>query len=240
MMVKHSHNSVIAMDSTFSTNKYGYQLYSLLVFDEQEVDVPIAWAISSRNKVEDVNEWLAEVYKRGKQCKEDWHVNTFMIDDASAEIEAIRLSFGCRVLLCLWHVRRAWLKNVYRYVSNKDVGTNMFHRLGEIMHVMSDNEDITTNLIRNFIEEFKDEKIFIDYFQKTWCHDERRIAMWAKKFRGFSHANQETNGSLESYHFQIKSCHLNDCSKKCTRRMDWLIHTLLQKVEPFYKNKIYL
>ncbi|GLJ18412.1 hypothetical protein SUGI_0326200 [Cryptomeria japonica] len=240
MMVKHSHNLVIAMDSTFSTNKYGYQLYSLLVFDEQEAGVPIAWAISSRNKVEDINEWLEEVYKRGKQCKEDCHVNTFMIDDASAEIEAIRLSFGCQVILCLWHVRRAWLKNVYRYVSNKDVGTNMFHRLGEIMHVMNDNEDITTNLIRNFIEEFKDEKKFIEYFQKTWCHDERRIAMWTKHFRGFSHANQETNASIESYHFQIKSRHLSDRSKKCTRRMDWLIHTLLHKVEPFYKNKRYL
>ncbi|GLJ25216.1 hypothetical protein SUGI_0482450 [Cryptomeria japonica] len=90
MMVKHSHNSIIAMDSTFSTNKYGYELYTLLVFDEQEAGIPIAWAISSRNKVEDINEWLTEVYKRGKQSKEDWHVNAFMTDDASAEIEAIR------------------------------------------------------------------------------------------------------------------------------------------------------
>ena len=60
----------------------------MLVFDEQEV--PIAWAISSRNKVDDIHGWLAEFYKRGKQCKEDWQVNAFMTDDASAEIEAIR------------------------------------------------------------------------------------------------------------------------------------------------------
>ncbi|XP_059076493.1 uncharacterized protein LOC131875825 [Cryptomeria japonica] len=91
-----------------------YELYTLLVFDEQEAGIPIAWAISSRNKVEDINEWLTEVYKRGKQSKEDWHVNAFMTDDASAEIEAIRSSFNCRILLCIWHVRRAWLKNVYR------------------------------------------------------------------------------------------------------------------------------
>ncbi|GLJ52772.1 hypothetical protein SUGI_1124130 [Cryptomeria japonica] len=121
MMVKHSHNSIIAMDSTFSTNKYGYELYTLLVFDEQEADIPIAWAISSRNKVEDINEWLIEVYKRGKQSKEDWHVNAFMTDDASAEIEAIRSSFNCRILLCIWHVRRAWLKNVYRGNTCKHV-----------------------------------------------------------------------------------------------------------------------
>ncbi|GLJ34588.1 hypothetical protein SUGI_0695670 [Cryptomeria japonica] len=175
MMVKHSHNSIIAMDSTFSTNKYGYQLYSLLVFDEQEAGVPVAWAISSRNKVEDINEWLMEVYKRGKRDKEDWHVNAFMTDDASAEIEAIRLSFDCQVLLCIWHVRRAWLKNVYRYVSNKDVATHIFDRLGEIMYEISDDQGITTQSIKNFMEEFKEEKKFIDYFQNTWCHDESRI-----------------------------------------------------------------
>ncbi|GLJ18525.1 hypothetical protein SUGI_0329350 [Cryptomeria japonica] len=175
MMVKHSHNSIIAMDSTFSTNKYGYQLYSLLVFDEQEAGVPVAWAISSRNKVEDINEWLMEVYKRGKQDKEDWHVNAFMTDDASAEIEAIRLSFDCQVLLCIWHVRRAWLKNVYRYASNKDVAAHIFHRLGEIMYEISDDQGITTQSIKNFMEEFKEEKKFIDYFQNTWCRDESCI-----------------------------------------------------------------
>ncbi|GLJ16016.1 hypothetical protein SUGI_0265600 [Cryptomeria japonica] len=47
-----------------------------------------------------------------------------MTDDASVEIEAIRSSFNCRILLCIWHVRRAWLKNVYRYVNNKDIATN--------------------------------------------------------------------------------------------------------------------
>ena len=48
-----------------------YELYTLFVFDEQEAGVPVAWAISSRNRVEDIYEWLGEVYKRGKQCKED-------------------------------------------------------------------------------------------------------------------------------------------------------------------------
>ena len=62
----------------------------MLVFDEQEAGVLIAWAISSRNKVEDINEWVTKIYKRGKQCKEDWNVNAFMTDDASPEIEAIK------------------------------------------------------------------------------------------------------------------------------------------------------
>ena len=48
-----------------------YELYTLLLFNEQEVGVPIAWAISSRNKVDDIYGWLVEVYKRGKAYKED-------------------------------------------------------------------------------------------------------------------------------------------------------------------------
>lgn len=64
--------------------------------------------------------------------------------------------------------------------------------------------------------------------------------MWAKNYRIFPHANQETNASIESYHFHIKSHYLNDRSKRCTRRMDWLLHALLHRVEPFYKNKRYL
>ena len=66
------------------------------------------------------------------------------------------------------------------------------------------------------------------------------VAMWAKNLQNFPHANQETNASIESYHFHIKSHYLSDCSKKCTRRMDWLIYILLPRIELFYKNKRYL
>eukprot|EP01018_Ginkgo_biloba_P040331 Gb_40844 [translate_table: standard] len=54
MMVKFSHNSLIAMESTFSTIKYGYQLYTLMVFDKQKNGLPIAWVISSRDKASDI------------------------------------------------------------------------------------------------------------------------------------------------------------------------------------------
>ena len=62
----------------------------MLIFYEQEASVPIAWAISSRSRVEDISEWLTMIYRQGKQLRDDWHVNAFMTDDASAEIEAIR------------------------------------------------------------------------------------------------------------------------------------------------------
>ncbi|GLJ06535.1 hypothetical protein SUGI_0041370 [Cryptomeria japonica] len=77
------------MDSTFATNKYGYQLYSCLVFDEQQSGVPVAWAVTSRNKIEDIQVWLMELWRRGKEKRPNWRINAFITDDASAEIQAI-------------------------------------------------------------------------------------------------------------------------------------------------------
>ncbi|GLJ26299.1 hypothetical protein SUGI_0505470 [Cryptomeria japonica] len=61
MMVRFSHDSIISMGSTFTTNKYGYQLYSCLIFDEQQSGVPVAWAMTSRNKIKDIQVWLMEL-----------------------------------------------------------------------------------------------------------------------------------------------------------------------------------
>eukprot|EP01018_Ginkgo_biloba_P021734 Gb_22458 [translate_table: standard] len=105
MMVKFSHNSLIAMDSTFNTNKYGYQLYTLMVFDKQQNGLPIAWVISSRDKASDIKIQLSVLIKEGVKEHEDWKVNAFMTDDALAEIGALRSVVGCRILLCLWHMR---------------------------------------------------------------------------------------------------------------------------------------
>ncbi|GLJ49403.1 hypothetical protein SUGI_1045700 [Cryptomeria japonica] len=90
MMVRFLHDSIISMDSTFATNKYGYQLYSCLVFDKQQSGVPAAWAMTSRNKIQDIQVWLMELRRRGKEKRPDWRINAFIMDDASAEIQAIQ------------------------------------------------------------------------------------------------------------------------------------------------------
>ncbi|GLJ05551.1 hypothetical protein SUGI_0020020 [Cryptomeria japonica] len=76
-MVRFSHDSIISMYSTFTTNKYG------------QLGVPVAWAMTSRNKIEDIQVWLMELRRRGKEKRPDWRINAFITDDASAEIQAI-------------------------------------------------------------------------------------------------------------------------------------------------------
>ncbi|GLJ52010.1 hypothetical protein SUGI_1105570 [Cryptomeria japonica] len=77
MMVRFSHDSIISMDSTFATNNY------------RQSGVPVAWAVTSRNKIEDIQVWLMELWRRGKEKRPDWRINAFITDDASAEIQSI-------------------------------------------------------------------------------------------------------------------------------------------------------
>eukprot|EP01018_Ginkgo_biloba_P003130 Gb_12399 [translate_table: standard] len=162
MTVKFSHNSLIAMDSTFSTNKYGYQLYTLMVFDKQQNGLPIAWVISSPDKVSDIKIWLSALIEEGVKERENWKVNAFMTDDALAEIEALRSVVGCRILLCLWHVRRAWMKQVFKKATNEMNGSNMFKKLGAIMHKCKDDDSVHEAL-DSFRLEFAIEIIFLKY-----------------------------------------------------------------------------
>eukprot|EP01018_Ginkgo_biloba_P030841 Gb_14955 [translate_table: standard] len=71
IMVEFSHNSLIAMDSTFNTIKYGYQLYTLMVFNKKQNGLPIAWVISSRDRTFDINECLSALIEEGIKEHQD-------------------------------------------------------------------------------------------------------------------------------------------------------------------------
>eukprot|EP01018_Ginkgo_biloba_P029619 Gb_01440 [translate_table: standard] len=225
MMVEFSHNSLIAMDSTFNT-KYGYQLYTLMVFDKQQNGLLIAWVISSCDRASDIKDWLSALIEEGvKECQ-DWKINAFMTDDALAEIGALSV-VGCRILLCLWHVRRAWMKHVFKKATNEMNGTNMFKKLGAIMHECKDDDSVREAL-DSFRPEFATEIIFWKYLYDNWIANNKLI------YVDFPHANQETNSAIESYHGFLKT--LCNRRRKSSRCMDWLVYTLLKKVELYYWN----
>ncbi|GLJ19759.1 hypothetical protein SUGI_0357930 [Cryptomeria japonica] len=54
-----------------------------------QAGVPVAWAVTSRNKIEDIHVWLMELRRRAKEKRPDWRINAFITDDASVEIHAI-------------------------------------------------------------------------------------------------------------------------------------------------------
>lgn len=55
----------------------------------------------------------------------------------------------------MWHVRRAWLKNVGNKVQGRENQIRIFRALGEIMHTCADDEFVKKT-IENLFEGFSD------------------------------------------------------------------------------------
>ena len=77
----------------------------------------------------------------------------------------------CKVILCVWNVRRAWLKNVNNLATSTDMESAMFSKLGYVMKYCS-NDDVTA-AIQGFFNEFVDEGKFLDYLNKNWVSDDK-------------------------------------------------------------------
>ena len=43
------------------------------------------------------------------------------------------------ILLCVWHVHHAWMKNVLSKVSGKEKRASIFRAIGKIMHSCKDD-----------------------------------------------------------------------------------------------------
>ena len=72
----------------------------------------------------------------------------------------------CEVLLCVWHVRRAWLKNVNRLATSPEIANEMFSELGFIMKHVSSDEVATA--MDGFFKKIANEKKFLEYFHNNW------------------------------------------------------------------------
>ena len=82
-------------------------------------------------------------------------------------IESYRRATQCRVILCIWHVWRAWKKNIYRLASTLEQANVMLNRLSYIMNSCLNVESVVKH-VDNFFTYFANEKKFLDYFHSTW------------------------------------------------------------------------
>ena len=61
-----------------------------MVLKKHRNGVLVVWVISSRNTTDDIKKWLAALFAMGMKERQDWNVKAFIIDDAAAEIQALR------------------------------------------------------------------------------------------------------------------------------------------------------
>ncbi|KAL3681145.1 hypothetical protein R1sor_024101 [Riccia sorocarpa] len=144
------HGSTVSMDATFATNKYGYQLYTVMCFDAFQNGVPCLWFLMERHEANDIARVLRKMKERidtyrlqTLQLPESWRPSCFLTDDAKEENLALSEVFpGVPVNLCLWHVRRAWIKKLHSHVKDPFAKAAMNGDLGEIMYCLNEGKAV--------------------------------------------------------------------------------------------------
>ena len=79
----------------------------------------MAYIITSSSKQPDLEPWMKALANKLVAVQRDWVPNAFVTDCAQAEIGSLQCVWhGVKVFLCLWHVRRAWLKQAVSKIKD--------------------------------------------------------------------------------------------------------------------------
>ena len=95
---------LVCVDATHGTNSYGFQLIKVLVIDDYDEGIPVAWLISNKVSADVPRVFFKSIRER---CG-DVTTEVFMSDDTDAYHNAWVCSFSRpdKKLLCSWHVDR--------------------------------------------------------------------------------------------------------------------------------------
>ncbi len=135
--LRFSHQNSWAVDSTFKTNIFGLPLYGAVLPNQNGVGIPI-WLMLCSNDVGTSQEKVAleltfkMVFAKLGQVRPA----AIVIDKSQQELEAIlkvvnedhacwreeedgqRQQIACKVLLCWFHVKKAWVENLLPQVGH--------------------------------------------------------------------------------------------------------------------------
>ena len=129
MLAKHGHKG-ICMDATYNVNAYDFHLITLIVLDDYQEVIPVAWAISNReDKV--VLKYILESIKMAVllllgSCQ-TWFHSTSMLG------RKFLTTSNTKYLWCAWHIDRAWRKAVKKYFNTLDEQREVYHQLCVLM-----------------------------------------------------------------------------------------------------------
>ncbi|XP_031274605.1 uncharacterized protein LOC116133077 isoform X2 [Pistacia vera] len=229
-MLHYGNNGLIASHSTFGLKKLKYPLSTLVIFDLSQNAIPVAWIITSSFVGQYIHKWIGPLAERIRTKDPRWRLNAFLVDDPSFDISTIRENFQCRVLLCIWHVRHAWIRNLLKKCHNLDVQREMFKHLGWILYSSRSGPN-GVETVEEFMQVFVDQCAFMDYFKSRWLP---YIDLWVTSIRSLPVASPEPLAAIESYHLRLKSMLINERNANFWSRVDWLIHILTTEFHSLY------
>ena len=141
-----------------------------------------------------------------------------------------------KILLCLWHTRKAWLENATQKIKANYLRAEILAACVDLMYGNGNLQGelavkVTMERFEFLKAKYPQAKAFFLYFEKTWIP---KIEMWVKGYRNIPHANQDTNTAVESYHANLKAILRSSRQKFDGRRVDWLVYHLVKDVLAHY------
>ena len=214
----------IYVDASHSLTAYGFYLLSLVVEDVDGHGRLVATCITSSTSGAAVQAFLESIKENCPTVTPKYA----MTDDDNAEWNAISAVFNdIIILLCQWHVRKSWSKNL---TANGVHGSAFEELNGDLESLIGITKRADFELaVNNFVSKhIVTQPKFIAYFQKHWLQSSQRKNAWSSVLRfelRVSHLT--TNNFVESFHKILKYDDRYFKGKK-NARCDKLIKVILQ------------
>ena len=118
-------NKTICIDTTYNLSKHKYFLITILVLDDFNEGVPVAWAICNREDTELLNFFFTKI----KASVGNITTIFFMSDMVNTFFNAWCLTFSTPEfrLWCIWHVERALRSNIKKHANDISIQLNILN-----------------------------------------------------------------------------------------------------------------
>ncbi|GAA49484.1 hypothetical protein CLF_103123 [Clonorchis sinensis] len=196
---------VVNVDGTHTTNRFGYKLYTFLITDGIGTGRPVMYVFVESERFASMRRPFG-LFK--EMMGEQYPVRTFVMDKLAAQMRAARVVFGCDVMLCYFHIRKAIRKHTMPY--------SRFLLI--VLHTHRFRQDL--QLLR------RTDQRFVSYPTARWLYITRKWAVHAQS--GMVHFGNVTNNRLENANGRLKDrVHhadtLEHAKQTVSRHAEWLM-----------------
>ena len=135
MFEKHA-QKLLCVDATHGTTAYDFQLVTVLVIDDYNEGIPVAWLISNKETTDAFKIFSSCLRGRCGEIQRE----TFMSDDADAYYNSwvSTCSRPDRKLLCSWHVDRSWRRKLNEHLKDKEQMAEVYAALKSLQNELSE------------------------------------------------------------------------------------------------------
>ena len=206
---------LIFVDATHGTTAYDFQLITVLIIDDYDEGIPVAWLVSKKDSADVLRVFFSSLRDRCRVVKTE----TFMNGDVEAYHNAWSSVFARpdKKLLCSWNVDRSWRCKLNECIKDREQLAEVYAALKSLQNEVS--EARFRRSMQQFLAWLKGiSEPLASYFEREYAS---RPWEWASCFRVGTRAN--TNMFVKSFHRTRKEIYLE---RKQNRRVDHLLFTL--------------